>query len=211
MLHGWSGHSTKWNEVVNLDSVAKKDGFIIACPDAFYDSWYIDSPVKKNSQIEKFFFEKLIPELFEKYNIDKHNIFITGISMGGHGAIYYFLKHPDFFKSAGSTSGILDITQFPDNWSLPQVLGPYTSNKEIWQNNSDIYLLKNLKEKNKKILVDCGTEDFAFNVNRAFTDSCNAAGIPVEFITSPGTHSLDYWRRSILYHFKFFKEMVGKD
>ncbi len=43
--------------------------------------------------------------------------------MGGHGAINLFLNHPGFFKSAGSTSGILDLLPFPDNWGIKNVLG----------------------------------------------------------------------------------------
>ena len=107
--------------------------------------------------------------------------------MGGHGAIYLFLHHPDFFKSVGSTSGILDITAFPENWSLPKVFGSYTLHQKTWQKNSDIYLLKSLKDKKKQIIVDCGTEDFAFKVNEAFNDSCIALGIPIKFIKRPGS------------------------
>ncbi len=209
MLHGWSGNYAQWNEIVNLDSVATADGFIIVCPDGFYNSWYINSPVKKNSQFETFFFKNLVPEIFKKYNIDRKNIFITGLSMGGHGAIYLFLRHPNFFRSAGSTSGILDITAFPNNWQLSEYLGPYSTNKKRWEKFSDIYLLKNFKEKNKKIIVDCGTEGFAFKVNKAFDDSCKAKGIKIGFFTSPGVHNGAYWRKSIPGHFEFFKNIAG--
>ncbi len=210
MLHGWSGNYAQWNGIVNLDSVADKDGFIIVCPDGFYNCWYINSPVEKNSQFETFFFKNLVPEIFQKFNIDKKNIFITGLSMGGHGAMYLFLRHPDFFKSAGSTSGILDITAFPNNWQISKYLGSYLKHKSRWQNYSDIYLLKNFKEKNKKIIVDCGTGDFSFKVNQAFDDSCKADGINISFFTGPGVHNAAYWSKSILRHFEFFKSLIGK-
>lgn len=35
---------------------------------------------------------------------------ITGLSMGGHGALYLSAKHPDLFCLAGSMSGALDMT-----------------------------------------------------------------------------------------------------
>jgi S-formylglutathione hydrolase FrmB len=209
MLHGYSGNYGQWNDIANLDSVAKKDGFIIVCPDGFYDSWYINSPMRKNSQYEKFFFENLVPQVFNKYNIDKKNIFITGLSMGGHGAINLFLHHPDFFKSAGSTSGILDLNPFPDNWSLPKVLGSHTLHPKAWQKNSDINLLSSFKEKKRQFIVDCGTEDFAFKVNQAFNDSCAALGIPIKFYKSPGEHNITYWRKSIVRHFEFFKSLIN--
>ena len=66
MLHGYSGNYSQWGNIVNLDSVAKTDGFIVVCPDGFYDSWYVNSPLRKNSQYEKFFFENLAPEVFSE-------------------------------------------------------------------------------------------------------------------------------------------------
>ncbi|MCL5029347.1 MAG: esterase family protein [Bacteroidetes bacterium] len=211
MLHGYSGNYEQWNDITNLDSVATKDEFIIVCPDGFYDSWYVDSPMKKNSQYETFFFKNLVPEIFKKYNIDKKDIFITGLSMGGHGAMYLFLKHPDFFRSAGSTSGILDITAFPNNWEMPKVFGSYTLHQKRWEKYSDIYLLKSFKDKNKKIIVDCGTEDFSFKVNQAFADSCKAIGIQIDFITGPGKHEHKYWSNSIAKHFAFFKNIIDNE
>ena len=211
MLHGYSGNYKQWNDITNLDSVANKDGFIIVCPDGFYDSWYVDSPMKKNSQYETFFFKNLVPEIFKKYNIDKKNIFITGLSMGGYGAMYYYLKHTDFFRSAGSTSGILDITAFPNNWGMPKVFGSLTLHQKTWENHSDLYLLNKLKIKNKKIIVDCGTDDFSFKVNQAFADSCKQLGINIDFITSPGNHNYQYWRKSILKQFEFFKNIIDNE
>lgn len=209
MLHGYSGNYAQWSQIANLDSIASNDKFIIVCPDGFYDSWYVDSPMEKNNQYETFFFKNLVPEIFNKYKIDKKNIFITGLSMGGHGAIYFFLKHPNFFKSAGSTSGILDITSFPNNWGMPKVFGSYTLHQKRWQRYSDLYLLNGFKDKNKEIIVDCGTEDFAYKVNKALADSCKADGIPIDFISSPGKHDYNYWRRSIVRQIQFFKDKAA--
>ncbi len=208
MLHGWSGNYAQWNSIIGLQHYADADSFVIVCPDGFYDSWYFNSPVKKNSQYEKFFFKNLVPDIFKKYNIDKKNIFITGLSMGGHGAMYLFLKHPDFFKSAASTSGILDITAFPKNWGLPKLLGPMKSDSTRWQNYSDIFLLKNIAGRKIPILVDVGKEDFSYKVNLNFVNKCKELNIPVVFFTGPGNHSRNYWEKSIIEHFLFFKKLV---
>lgn len=211
MLHGWSGNYAQWNKTAGVQQYADKYGFIIVCPDGFYDSWYFNSPIKENSQFETFFIQDLIPDIEKKYSVDKSNLFITGLSMGGHGAVYMFLKHPDLFRSAGSTSGIVDITKFPDKWGLNKVLGNYEKNKSVWEKHSDIYLLKNIKGLNKKLIVDCGTEDFSFNVNKAFADSCKANNIDIKFISGPGTHSHAYWKSSIPGHFKFFNKIVKSE
>ena len=210
MLHGWAGSYSQWSKDADLQGYADKDSLIIVCPDGFYDSWYINSPVEKNSQYVKFFFKELVPAVFNKYNIDKKNIFITGLSMGGHGAIYLYLTHRKFFKSAGSTSGILDITAFPNNWGLPKVLGPYTSSPNRWKKYSDINLLNKIKGNKIPIIVDCGTEDFSFDVNKRFDEKCKELGIPIDFITGPGKHSHEYWKQSIVKHFQFFKSLIDK-
>ncbi len=208
MLHGWAGNYNQWNEDADLQGFADKYKFVIVCPDGFYDSWYIDSPVKKNSQYEKFFFNDLMPHVFTNYKIDKSNIFITGLSMGGHGAMYLMLTHPDFFKSAGSTSGIMDLTPFPDKYGLDKVLGSFNTSAVNWLKHSDFYLLKNIKHSHRKIIVDCGTEDFSFSINKKFVDFCKYYNVDVTFISGPGNHSHKYWRAAIPKHFEFFNNLV---
>lgn len=207
-LHGHGADYKQWSEIADLQQYSDNCNFIIVCPDAHYDSWYVDSPLLKESQFESYLFNDLVPEIFSKYNIDSNNIFITGLSMGGHGAINLFLNHPQFFKSAGSTSGILDLLPFPDNWGIKDVLGDQEKHRENWIKHSAIYNLDKIKNLDKKFIVDCGTEDFAFDVNRRFRDSCAALGININFIQTSGNHSYDYWAKSIVKHFEFFKEMV---
>lgn len=210
MLHGYSGNQNQWTELADLNAYANKYNFIIVCPDGHYGSWYVDSPFLKESQFETYFFDTLAAEIFDEYNIDKQKIFITGLSMGGHGAMYLFLNHPDFFKSAGSTSGILDLMPFPENWEIKDVIGDQANHKENWVKYSAINNLSRIKNSHRKIIVDCGTGDFAYDVNKSFRDSCTVHGIDINYIESEGIHSHDYWAKSIPTHFKFFAEMVEK-
>ncbi len=210
LLNGWSGSYKQWNGIVDLKKLADKYNFIIVTPDGYYDSWYCNNTQRKNIQYEKFFTEDLLPELFHKYKIDRSKVFISGLSMGGHGAITLFMKYNDLFLSAGSTSGILDITQFPQNWGLPSALGNYEDHKEIWNKNSAYYLIDSLENKGKEFIVDCGTEDFAFNVNAKFFHKCKDLKLKITFIAMPGRHEKKYWAESVLYHFDFFKRLLNK-
>ena len=153
MLHGHSGDYTQWSEIVDLKYYANKYRFIIVCPDGHYDSWYVDSPILKESQFESYLFNDLVPEIFSNYGIDSNNIFITGLSMGGHGAINLFLNHPKFFKSAGSTSGILDLLPFPDNWEIKNVLGDQEKHRKNWIKHSAIYNLDKIKNLIRNLLL----------------------------------------------------------
>jgi putative tributyrin esterase len=210
MLHGHSGDYKQWSEIIDLKYYANKYRFIIVCPDGHYDSWYVDSPILKENQFESYFFNDLVPEIFNNYGIDSNNIFITGLSMGGHGAINLFLNHPQFFKSAGSTSGILDLLPFPDNWEIKNILGDQEKYRDNWIKHSAIYNLDKIKNIDKKFIVDCGIEDFAYDVNRRFRDSCRGKDLKLRFIQTAGDHSGYYWSKSIVKHFEFFKEEIGK-
>ncbi len=209
LLHGWTGYYSYWNEITDVQKLADEFGFMIVCPEGFDDSWYMNNFERKNMQYELFFWNDLVPKLFENYKIDRANIFISGLSMGGHGAMYLFLKNPSFFNSAGSMSGILDLVPFSTKYGLPDVLGNIDVNPQRWENNSTINMLKNIEGTDRRIIFDCGTEDFAYDVNYRFYERCRELGIDAKFISQPGNHSRNYWKNSIIDHLHFFNSLVN--
>jgi|GEM_PF-5798982 len=42
--------------------------------------------------------------------------------------------------------------------------------------------------------------------SKGLKDSIDKWNIPATFITGPGTHNWDYWKKSIPHHFIFFKQ-----
>lgn len=214
LLHGWSGSYRQWENITDLQEYANKYGFVIVCPDGFFDCWYLDSPLRKDSQYEKFFFSDLMPEIFSKYSLEKKKIFISGLSMGGHGAISLFLKHQDFFLSAGSTSGTLDIRDLSqgqiNRFNLSKLLGDRKKDSLCWQNNSAYCLLKKYGLKDKEIIFDCGTEDFTFGTNQKFYRLAVESKAKFTFIARPGAHNSAYWKNAIGYQMMFFKNLSMK-
>ena len=75
---------------------------IIVCPDGNKTRWYFDSPVDSSSQYETYISKELISEVDKKYNTNasKNGRAITGLSMGGHGALYIAFKHQDILEQA---------------------------------------------------------------------------------------------------------------
>ncbi len=90
---------------------------------------------------------------------------ITGLSMGGHGALYLAFKHQDIFGAGGSMSGGVDMTPYPNNWEISKRLGTYAEFPERWENNSVINLTHSLTPGSLAIIFDCGTDDFFYKVN----------------------------------------------
>ncbi len=104
LLHGWSGNYKNWRDKTDIQAVSDKYGFIIITPDGFYNSWYLNNIDPAKMQWRTFFDKELYPQIMSKYKLNPERTFITGLSMGGHGAINIFLDDTTRFKAAGSMS-----------------------------------------------------------------------------------------------------------
>jgi S-formylglutathione hydrolase FrmB len=121
LLHGWDGNYAQWPTTApQLKQEADSLGIIFVCPDGGYDSWYFDSPVDPSVRYETFISKELISYIDTHYPTlnDRGHRAITGLSMGGHGALYLAIRHRDLFGAAGATSGGVDFRPFPNNWGL---------------------------------------------------------------------------------------------
>lgn len=211
LLHGVTGNYRSWSELVNLQEYADKYRFIIICPDGFSDSYYLNSPVDTSWQIERFFSDVLYQKMLEIYSIDSTRIFITGLSMGGTGSMYIFLKNPGLFLSAGSTSGIMDLNHSSYKYtSISRMLGDYDSNRHLFDMHSPVNLLQNATGTGKHLFFDCGSEDHLYESNNAFRKKCDELKIKATYISRPGKHEETYWLKSIQYHFDFFYSLSGQ-
>ncbi|TAD96283.1 MAG: esterase [Bacteroidetes bacterium] len=209
MLHGWDANYKQWNKIAGLQQYANDYQFVIVCPDGLNDSWYLNSPEVKNSQFESFFIKELYPKILANYSINVSKIFITGLSMGGHGALTIFFKNLDLFLSAGSTSGVLDMRVCAHRFGIPKLLGEKSARNELrYLDFSAISLVKNMIGKTKPFIFDCGTEDFFFPSNQEFYKVCEGLKIPVNYSSSEGKHDNKYWQKTIRLHMDFFKELA---
>ncbi len=209
LLHGLGGKYDSWNKLVNLQDYADIYGFMIICPDGFTDSYFFDSPLIKNSKFETFFTKELYPFILKKYAVDSSKIFITGLSMGGAGAMYLFIRNQQLFLGAGSTSGVFNLNDSGSKYkSLSRLLGDYLSNQKRFNEYSVINLLANLKGSDKQIIFDCGRNDPFYKSNNELNVKCDELGINATYISQPGTHNHTYWKKAIKQHFDFFRSLV---
>ena len=218
LLHGYSENYKQWSQTTDLQKVADQYGFIIVTPDGF-TSYYINSPINKGSRYEDFFFKKLVPKVNESFSIDEKNIFISGLSMGGYGALRYFILHPDYFNTAGSTSGALEIDyskfqkvsqQFWQTNRMTDDLIRNIGNPKIedWNKYSISTLLKQTPDFKKPFIFDCGVEDVLYPNSLNLKQLTDSLKIPTTFISQPGNHDTEYWSKSIDQHFVYFKQHI---
>ncbi|MCD6374222.1 MAG: hypothetical protein J7L94_01760 [Caldisericaceae bacterium] len=212
LLHGHSGSYKDWPAHVNLPALADRYGFILVCPDGGYDSWYLDSPIDPASQYETHIIKEVIPYIDGHYRSikAKEGRAITGLSMGGHGALYLAMRHASLFYAASSMSGGVDLTFWPERWGKPDRLGPIDQFEQRWKDHSVLFNVPMLKNANLALMLDCGVDDFFVDINRHLHQKLLKAQVDHDYIERPGTHTWDYLTNALEYHLLFFKKMKNK-
>ena len=208
LLHGYSGNARSWIGIKpDLPKIADQTGITFVCPDG-KNSWYWDSPKDPSYRYETFVAKELVDYIDANYPVkkDRSARAITGLSMGGHGAMWLALRNKSVFGAVGSTSGGVDIRPFPNNWEMSKQLGEASSNREIWEQHTVINQIDRLKNGDLAIIVDCGYGDFFYEVNLDLHKKLRKYQIDHEFQVRPGVHNADYWRNSIDYQILYFKK-----
>ncbi len=206
LLHGYGGNWADWiTKAPSIKTYVDQYNLIIVCPDGNVGSWYMDSPVDSNWKYETYVSKELVSWVDIHYSTiaNRKGRAITGLSMGGHGGLYLGFKHQDVYGVAGSMSGGVDLTPFPNNWDLSKRLGTYADYPGRWENNSVLNLTHLLTPNSLAIIFDCGTDDFFYKVNVKLHEKLLYSNIPHDFIVRPGAHNWDYWNNSIAYQLLF--------
>ena len=201
LLHGYSGCHLDWNNHVDLTKLADEFSMIFVCPDA-ENNWYLDSPLDPKSQYETYITKELREYVDENYPTmaDVKHRAITGLSMGGHGALLLAWRHPDIYSSCGSMSGAVDITKIKKGGFGIDKLVKFEDRK----NYSVINLVPSLENGKQNIIIDDGTSDFLIKENRALHAALLEHGIDHEYSERPGRHTWEYWVESLNHHLYFF-------
>ena len=207
LLHGHSGNYLDWlDKAPGFLDLADTYQAIIVCPDGGYDSWYLDSPVNDSSQYETHVSEEVVAFVDEHYRTipRREGRAITGLSMGGHGALFLALRHPQTFGAAGSMSGGVDLTYDTDAWGIEEQLGAYRKHPLRWDSLSVVNLVSLTPADSLSIIIDCGTDDFFSEINQRLHAALLRQRVPHDYIVRPGGHEWNYWRRAVQHHLLFF-------
>lgn len=221
LLHGAWGHFSDWlkntPDKMLVKNLADQYNLIIVLPEGEAFGWYLNSPVNPASQFETFVTEEVIPKVDASYRTlatQKARV-ITGLSMGGHGALYLSTRHPDLFCAAGSMSGALDVEL--KNWRLDangyktfrklfeEILG---ADSTTYPQFSVINLADKMKANGLKLMIDCGTDDFLIEPNRELHRRLLYNHTPHDYIERPGAHTWDYWQNALPSHVLFLTNVL---
>lgn len=226
VLHGAWGNHLDWHKNVKkpdlLQSLADLYQIILVTPGVAPFSYYYDSPLMDSVQYETYISKELIPFVDANFPTikDKNSRAITGLSMGGHGAMMIAAKHPELFSAAGSMSGVMNIdvrtwvgnesTQEERRKSQREMLGeieydypfsPYTA----------VGLVNQMKQNGIALIIDCGVDDFLIETNRQLHQLLLENDTPHEYTERPGAHTWDYWTDALPYHLLFIHQAFEKN
>lgn len=214
LLHGYDGWYSNWIiRVPELKNYADIYQTIIVCPDGAKASWYFDSPVDTTYRYETHLATEVVDFIDKSYRTlaDKNHRAITGLSMGGHGALFLALRHPDIFGAAGSMSGVVDLKTSKNSYDISKRIGDTLTHKTDWHDLTVINLVENYTNTTLKIIFDCGNKDNFVDGNRRLHQKMLQLKIPHDYIERPGEHSWDYWRNSIPYQLLFFQKFFNSN
>ena len=224
LLHGAYGHFGDWlkntpnkNLVADL---ADQYNLIVVMPEGETFSFYLDSPVNAASQFETFITQEVIQQVDSNFRTisTKNGRVITGLSMGGHGALYLSSKHPELFCAAGSMSGVVDMNLMlsPDNLErtknlLTPIFGDAVLLPETYARYAVLDKIDLIKANKMPLIIDCGVDDFLIESNREFHRRLVYSKIPHEYTERPGAHTWEYWNNALPFHLLFFSKILKEN
>jgi S-formylglutathione hydrolase FrmB len=231
-LHGLGGNeqvlleSGGMNEIEDLRAAGRISEFLVVAP-AGGRAFWINSKDGK-VRYEDFFIKEFIPFIESHYRIrvGRAERGITGVSMGGYGALRFGLKYPEMFNAVSAHSAAL-VDKLPkfngtkdQTEGIARILGGSFGDPvdaKYWEQESPFTIVRTeAKPAGLGIYFDCGTDDdFGFNVGaQRFDELLKSRGIAHEFHLYPGGHDLDYFAdhlpASLEFHSKAFAGGTGK-
>jgi len=213
-LHGLGGNeqllldSGGWDIISDLRSKGKIGDFVILAP-AGGHTFYLNSENGK-VRYDDFFVKEFMPQMEKKYRAagTRETRGITGVSMGGYGALRFAFKYPEQFAAVSAQMPAL-IPELPQDMSssapgspgalLGDIFGsPF--NRAYFDRNNVFYFARtesaaNLKR--MKIYFDVGSnDDYGFEQGaEELNKLLKSRGVPHEFHIYSGGHTAEFVMR----------------
>lgn len=159
-------------------------------------SGYIPHPAEN---YEKWIVEDVVNVVTEHISGRELPLFITGLSMGGYGALNLGAKYPTKFRAFSGHSSITDLAQ------LEGFLEDFAEFSAAVQNQESVLesLLQN-KASLSPFRFDCGREDILIDHNRLLHQALLAHQIPHQYEEFSDGHEWPYWEKHIADSLCFF-------
>jgi S-formylglutathione hydrolase FrmB len=230
LLHGLGDneqffiHSGEWNLVEDMREKGELKDFLIATPDGGR-SFYINAKDGKE-RYEDFLVQEFLPFIEKHYRAlpGRANRAISGISMGGYGALHLAFRHPQLFSAVSAHSAAL-IEKMPGflGGAAPESSQPNRArifggvfgsppDPAYWNQQSPITLARTANLAGLKIYFDCGDQDdYGFDAGATVLDQVlTARHVAHEFHLYAGRHDASYFAAHLPASLEFHSRLFAR-
>lgn len=137
------------------EAIADSDDYDLGQGAGFYLN-ATEGPWSVNYQMADYVLKELTAIVRENFNLEGPE-FLSGHSMGGHGALVLGLKNPERFQSITAFAPIVNPSQVP--WGIKAFTNYLGKDKTTWKEWDALELLKEHTGKKLPILIDQGEAD----------------------------------------------------
>lgn len=212
LLHGVYGANWVWMDLGGAHLVyeqLKQQGlsdFILVMPSdgSLWDgSAYL--PLVQHGNFERWIVEDVIEAVIDNIEgaTQNSNIYISGLSMGGYGALRLGAKYPEKFNGISAHSSVTslsDLQQFIEN-----PISDYQC--EFHQESNLLYWFNLNATKLPALRFDCGKDDSLYHSNLVLKNALNNLEIDFQFEALSGEHEWPYWHQNLAKTLWFFNEI----
>lgn len=216
LLHGVYGSHWAWTRHMNVHNVTQElidsgkiPPMILVMPsDGLWGGGTAYVPFL-GYDFEKWITEDLNEALIQKIpQISmKSPKFISGLSMGGYGALRIGSRYPNLFKAFSGHSSVTKLDQ------MPLFVNDYMSSSAFQQNQFGGSVFENMLNNKNNLLpfrFDCGKDDLLIKYNKELHQNLKESGINHVYEEFEGDHSFEYWQEHIVKSLVFFSNTLNQ-
>ena len=214
LLHGLMGNSGRWMYYTDIRYLAESMGIAVIMPSG-ENSFYLDILVDNGclGDFGAYIGQELVEVTREMLPLSKkrEETFISGMSMGGYGALRNGLKYHETFGKIAVFAGAVHFYEYSRDWVKTK--GNVAGELENFGNldeteNTDRnprVLIRQIEELNQtdgrnhfpEIYMTCGTEDELLGANESLAKALEDAGAAVIWKPVLGRHDFRFCNENL--------------
>ncbi len=203
LLHGLSDDQTIWERRTSIERYVADLPLAVLMPTT-QRGWYTDA--RRGYKWFTYMTEELpvaVHSFFANLSDKREDTFVSGLSMGGYGALKLALSKPEKYGWAASLSGAVDIAEICENRAAAttEFEDIFGKADQVRGSKDDLFFLASELKKSGRpvpnLYMCCGLQDGLYWQNVRLRNHLNSLDMRVTFEEEAGDHRWEYWDMKI--------------